>query len=386
MKIAIASTLRPHNEARLYDRQALHWVARGDAVHIVSRHLGESLEELPAGLHVTRLESQLQGWPRRLHLGYQAMLHVRRIRPDVVHYHDPELHFWLPRLASQGIDVVYDARENFPFLIAHRNRFKVRTVSRFFSRFFWALEKRVLRRAFLVSVTHGLTDIYKALHRPIVTVMNFPSTRRLPLKGPARDPVMLCGGTLNEDRGLLELVELLARVKPRVPAARLLFCGTFWSLGLKSAVRARARDLGVESSIDMMDRVSHQEYISSVLPRARLGVYVSPPNAQTNLAFPVRLGEYWATGLPTVANDLPELRRIWTTDPFFDVFHYADMDSLQRITEKYLLDYDAARAAGHLARQRVEDAYNGTIEFEKLHQFYRREVRGEARDLPTPSR
>jgi glycosyltransferase involved in cell wall biosynthesis len=239
---------------------------------------------------------------------------------------------------------------------------------------FWNLEKRVLRQTFLVSVTHGLTDVYKALHRPIVTVMNFPSTRRVVPREPAREPVMICGGTLNLDRGLFEMIELLARLQPRVPGVRLLLCGSFASRRLKEAVLSRARQLGVESRLEVLDRVSHHEYVRSVLSRARLGVYISPPNAQTNLAFPVRLGEYWATGLPTVASNLPELNRIWAADPFFDVFHYGDMDALQSIAEKHLLDYDAARSAGRLARQRVEELYNGEVEFEKLREFYDREV------------
>lgn len=374
MHIAIASTLRPYNEARLYDRQAVHWVERGHDVHIVARHLGEPMDDLPSGIRVTRLKSDLQGWPRRLHLGWQAMRHVRAIKPDVVHYHDPELHFWLPRLNAEGIKIVYDVRENFPFLVVHRNRFKVRPVSAFFSAVFAALERRVLRRAFLVSVTHGLTDVYRALGRPIVTVMNFPSTRRLVYRGPAREPVMICGGTLNLDRGLFEMIELLARVKPRVPGARLLLCGSFASAQLKAAVVDRARRLGVESSLDVFDRVPHHDYLRAILPRARLGVYISPSNAQTDLAFPVRLGEYWATGLPTIANDLPELRRIWSADPFFEVFRYGDMDTLQQITEKYLVDDAAARTAGRVARQRVEEVYNGDVEFEKLFNFYRAEV------------
>jgi hypothetical protein len=77
----------------------------------------------------------------------------------------------------------------------------------------------------------------------------------------------------------------------------------------------------------------------------------------------VRLGEYWATGLPSVANDLPELKRIHGVDPFFDLFRYGDMETLQGIAEKYLLDYEAARAAGWKARRRFEDAYNGEAEF-----------------------
>jgi glycosyltransferase involved in cell wall biosynthesis len=386
MRIVIASTLRPYNEARLYDRQAVHWAERGNEVHIISRHLGEKLEELPPRIRVTRLESNLRGWPRRLFLGWQAKRRVEAIQPEVVHYHDPELHFWLPRLSAKGIKVVYDVRENFPFLVVHRNRFKVRPISAFFSALFWRLETRVLRRSFLVSVTHGLTDIYKALNRPIVTVMNFPSAQRFAPRGPAREPVMICGGTLNEDRGLFELVELLARVKPRVAGARLLLCGAFASTRLRSAVLARARQSGVESSIDVMDRVSHHDYVRSVLPRARLGVYISPPNAQTNLAFPVRLGEYWATGLPTVANDLPEVKRISDADPFFDVFRYGDMDALQKIAEKYLLDYDAARTAGRLARQRVEELYNGEVEFAKLHKFYQAELFAHGGVVTAPSR
>src|SRR5688572_14141393 len=103
MRISIVSTLRPYNEPRLYDRQAVQWVERGHDVHIVARHRGELLDELPAGLGVTRLESDLRGWLRRLYLGWQAMRCVAKIHPDVVHYHDPELHFWLPRLASRGV-------------------------------------------------------------------------------------------------------------------------------------------------------------------------------------------------------------------------------------------------------------------------------------------
>jgi glycosyltransferase involved in cell wall biosynthesis len=371
LRIAIVSTLRPYNEARLYDRQAVLWAERGNHVDVIAAHLGESMDVLPARLRVTRLESNLRGWRRRLYLGWRAMRFVRKIQPDVVHYHDPELHLWLPQLARRGIKVVYDIRENHPFLIEHFNRFKQRSVSAFFATLFWKVEARVLRGAFLVAVTPGVADIYRALDRPIVTVMNFASRRRFMLREPAREPVMICGGTLNADRGLSDMVELLSRVKRRVPDARLLLCGSFASAKLKSALLTRAQDLGVASSLDVMDRVSHHEYVNAVLPRARLGISITPPNPQNDCGFPVRLGEYWATGLPSVANDLPELKRIHGVDPFFDLFRYGDMETLQGIAEKYLLDYETARAAGWKARRRFKDAYNGEAEFEKLEQFYR---------------
>src|SRR5262245_37979672 len=308
MKICIVSTLRPYNEARLYDRQALPWAERGHDVHIIARNLGERLEALPPGIRVTRLESNLRGLSRRLSLGGQALRLVKAIRPDVIHYHDPELHLWLPRLSRRGIKIVYDVRENHPFLVAHYNRLRARPVSAISAELFRRLETRILRTAFLVSVTAGLTDLYRTLQRPIVTVMNFASKRRLMSHEPAREPIMICGGTLNKNRGLTEMVELLARVKSRVPAARLLLCGSFASDKLRSSVRSQARSFGVESSLDILDRVSHHEYLNSVLPRARLGLSINPPNAQNNCAFPVRLGEYWATGLPTVSTELPEVR------------------------------------------------------------------------------
>jgi glycosyltransferase involved in cell wall biosynthesis len=374
MRIAIVSTLRPYNEARLYDRQAVLWAERGHRVHVVARNLGERLEPLPAGLHVTRLQSSLGGWSRRLHLGWQALRCALAARPDVVHYHDPELHFWLPWLSGRGIRVVYDVRENHPFLIEHFNRFKLPAASRFFARVFWKLEGMALCRAYLVSVTQGVTTIYKGLGRPIVTVMNFASKRRFERRDPAREPVMICGGTLNRDRGLDNMVDLLARVKRRVPAARLLLVGSFASAKLRSEVQTQARELGVESSVELLDRVCHREYVTSILPRARLGISITPPNAQNDQSFSVRLGEYWASGLPSVATDLPEVRIIHQRDPFFDVFPHGDMEALQGIAEKYLLDYEAALAAGCLARRRFEELYNGEAEFEKLEQFYRHEL------------
>src|SRR5215831_4929385 len=115
MRIAIVSTLRPYHEARLFDRQAVMWAEHGNDVTVIARNPGERLEPLSPGLRVVGLESSLTGWPRRLHLGFQAMWMVRAIRPDVVHYHDPELHFWMPWLADRNIKVVYDVRENHPF-------------------------------------------------------------------------------------------------------------------------------------------------------------------------------------------------------------------------------------------------------------------------------
>jgi glycosyltransferase involved in cell wall biosynthesis len=379
MRIAIVSTLRPYNESRLYDRQALLWAERGHQVHIIARNLGEPLEELPPGLSVTRLESSLRGWSRRLHLGLQAMRCALMHRPEVIHYHDPELHFWLPRLSRKGVKVVYDVRENHPFLIEHFNRFRLSSASRLFAHVFWKLEGVVLRRAFLVSVTHGISDIYRALGRPIVTVMNFAAKRRFERLDPAREPIMICGGTLNEDRGLTDMVELLARVRVCVPAARLLLVGSFASPKLRSTVQSHARKLGVEAALDLLDRVSHREYVGSILPRARLGVSITPPNAQNDRGFSVRLGEYWAAGLPSVATALPEVSAIHSRDPFFDVFQYGDMDSLQGIAERYLLDYEAAYNAGRLARQRFEEVYNGELEFEKLERFYQSEILQERR-------
>src|SRR5262249_31398046 len=114
---------------------------------------------------------------------------------------------------------------------------------------------------------------------------------------------------------------------------------------------------------------------TSVLPRARLGISITPPNAQNDCAFPVRLGEYWAAGLPSVTNDLPEVKAIHDSDPFFDMVRYGSMEELQSIVEKYLLDYEAAREAGALARRRFEDTYNGETEFERLREFYRTTLR-----------
>src|SRR5262245_47887306 len=129
MRICIVSTLRPYNEARLYDRQAILWAERGHDVHVIARHLGETLGPLPPNVHVTRLRSSRRGWARRLYLGQQAMRSVKAIQPHVVHYHDPELHFWLPRLAGLGMKIVYDVRENHRFLVAHYNRFRLQQVS-----------------------------------------------------------------------------------------------------------------------------------------------------------------------------------------------------------------------------------------------------------------
>jgi len=339
-------------------------------VHIVCRDDGRAVNGVPKGIVVHRLGTTARGILARCDLGRQAMRRVLQIKPDFVHYHDPELHPWMTVLNNSGSRVVYDVRENHPFLVDHYNRLGHRSISKRGASLFRSYEKCILKRAFLVSVTRELSEVYRFIGRPITTVMNFAALKQFNPVELTREPVLLCGGTFNEDRGVLELIEVIGRLRRFVPGVRLILSGSFGENSFKRMVLARIEELNVRSEVVIADRIPHKEYIKHVLPQARIGLSINPPNGQNNVAFPVRLGEYWASGIPSIANDIPEVKAIHEKDQFFSMIRGMDMEALEAAAMHYLSSYDAAVEAGRLARKRFEEKYNGEAEFEKLAGFY----------------
>lgn len=205
-----------------------------------------------------------------------------------------------------GARLVYDVRELYPHVSA--------TVGKPWARAFWSLlERRYIRRADAVlTVGDAIADRLSAtcgIARPAV-LYNIPIRKPVPSRpiplAPGLDPdvvTILHQGHMMKERGCEQLVAAMRNVE----GAALVFLGAG---PLRPALREQAQAVGVAQRVHFVDPVPSDrlpEYAAS----ADLGVTLLQDTCLNHrFALPNKLFEYLMAGLPVVASDLPEIRRV----------------------------------------------------------------------------
>ena len=116
-------------------------------------------------------------------------------------------------------------------------------------------------------------------------------------------------GTLNAQRRLEILIDMLALLRQRGVAARLLLIGSGDDPDDEARLERRAAELGVSAYIEFTGFLPHE----AALARVRTAdICLSPffPTPVLRSTSPTKLVEYLALGLPVVANDHPEQRQV----------------------------------------------------------------------------
>ncbi|MDA0378161.1 MAG: glycosyltransferase family 4 protein [Bacteroidetes bacterium] len=266
---------------------------------------------LPEGIRTHALARPPGSGPpffRALHRLFVAALHGRRF--DLVHASDlyalPACARWADRIK---VPYTYDAREYYPYVAG--------TIRKPWARWWWArLERNHIRRASAVftvsdSIARALARDYR-IETPVV-VHNAPPAEPPDLEGSGttlRDllpnpdrPIILHLGLMKAHRGGGTLVKAMSRV----PDADLVFLG---SGPEREALEQLARKKGLEGRVHFIDPVP-PDRIRDTIRSADIGVTLLEDTCLNHrFALPNKFFDYIHAGLPVLASDLDEMRRI----------------------------------------------------------------------------
>ena len=205
-----------------------------------------------------------------------------------------------------GGRVVYDARELYTHVSATAGRPWVRA-------FWYMLERRYIRRADAVlTVGNAIADRLAGTYgvvRPAV-LYNIPD-RKPPALSPSPlvpdlDPdtvTLLHQGHMMKDRGCEQLVDAMRDIEGAV----LVFLG---GGPLRPALQKQAADAGIADRIRFVDSVP-SDRLPAYTASADLGITLLQDTCLNHrFALPNKLFQYFMAGLPVVASDLPEIRRV----------------------------------------------------------------------------
>lgn len=296
---------------------------------------------------------------------WRAWSMAQRSRPDVVHLHDPILQTLVPALVMAGCRVVIDVHEY--------------TARQFFDKS-WL--PRGLRPA--VTVAYRLVErCAVALAAGVVVAgpqmaEDFPSGKTVVVQNfPRLDATISSGegarrtvsrrsdfvyvGALSEARGAISMLDALPT------GASLALAGVFQPPELENALQQN----GAWSTVDYHGVLPHEEVLSLVAA-SRCGLAVLHPRPNYIEAWPTKLFEYMAAGLPVIASDFP----LWR-----DIVEHANCGLLvdpmdtTAITDAmtWILDHPTeAHEMGTRGREAVLLRYNWEHEAKSLVALYER--------------
>jgi glycosyltransferase involved in cell wall biosynthesis len=347
-RVCHITTVHPVDDHRILHKECVSLREAGYEVTLVAPHAGNTTIE---GISVvgfrTPARNRVERMIRRPYSAYRAAVAVEA---DLYHFHDPDFLLYGVRLARAGKRVVYDAHEDVRTQIRYKDWLpgpSRAAVARAIAR----LEAACVARIDAV-VSPSLAALERlAPHQPnAVLVANYPRLdQALPVASwhDRRRAACYVGG-ITRVRGAQVLVDAMAHAD-----AELYLAGPISPPQLRfelerSAGWPRVRYVG---------RVG-PERVPELLARARVGVIPLQPIPNYRDAYPVKLFEYLAAGLPVVATDVPLWRELLEA-------HGCGIcvppDSPRRLAEAMttlLDDDDRARAMGRRARRAAEQHYS----------------------------
>jgi glycosyltransferase involved in cell wall biosynthesis len=366
MRVVHLSTLHPALDVRIFEKECRTLAAHGFETHLLA---GAPPSALRHGVHLHPLARPTTSFRpgriwQRLSRAYCA---ARDLRGDVYHFHDPELITVGLALKRQGARVIYDVHEDTcqEALLLNQGRPLERQLK---ARALDLLEDVAKRQldAFVCATPHIAR---KFPPRRTVLVQNFPLLGEFDtptsVKPYGERPLhILYAGGITAVRGIREMVRAL-ELLPERSGVQFVLLGEFFEPSLLQEMSVqpgwrRTRYLGWQPRARMAE----------CLADARLGLVLYHPDASHLEAYPNKMFEYMAAGLPVVASDFPLWRQIIQETGGGLVADPLDPAAIAHAVDYLLTHPGEAQAMGRRGRAAVIGRYHWETEAQKLLTLY----------------
>ncbi len=366
MSVCHVTSLHPPFDVRIFHKECRTLARAGYDVTLLAQ--ADWSEKVVDGVRVIGLPRITKRY-QRPRVWQRIVEEVRRLQPDIVHFHDPELLLVTPFLRPARL--IYDCQEPYAETMLVR-RWIPRLLRYPVSRLVAFLEPMLARWTDAIVVTEGShVDRFRRGETPIILLYNYPLLSCFDFERCSDGKTVIHVGVLSEGRGSTTMIEAMNWVARRVPGARLLLVGPFDSPADEAEVRRLIADYELENVVEVVGWVPFTD-LPNWLARADVGLVPW----QTNEKFPpqiipTKMFEYMGSRLPVVASNRPAIGRFLAGLDCGLLVEPGDSQGFAEAIE-YLLTHPAeAKGMGERGRQAVEKAYRWETEGKKLLALYR---------------
>lgn len=355
-RIVHLSTVHDGHDNRVFNKEARAVAEAGYDFHLVISAGADGDDDgIPVvALHNTggRLHRMVFGQP-------EAWAALRRLRPQLLQIHDPEL---IPMALLwrrlHRCTVIYDAHEDLvgqvetkPYL----NR-ATRPVVRLAARLLVGLADRGADG--IVAATETVASGFS--NPRTVVVHNYPWLTNF-----SADPAPVPGrlvyvGDLSQERKLSFMIDVVRELRERIPQAHLVLAGR--PLRGCGAVVGEAV---AEGLVDHLGLVAPTD-VPGVLASAQVGLVFLEPLPNYLRSLPTKLFEYMAAGVPFCASDFPAWREMFDS---YGAGRFVDTQSASaavQVLAEMLEDPDNCVRMGRAGRAAVDEGLTFEAQAEVL--------------------
>jgi glycosyltransferase involved in cell wall biosynthesis len=224
------------------------------------------------------------------------------LQPDVIHVHEPIMLGAIVRSRGSA-KVVWDVHEDYELELSTRE-----WIPKPFRRLVWRLwdyrERRLLSKVDLVLVaTPPLADRYQPLHPNVEVVPNLTEIEVYAGDHEWAKPHAVFTGSIFESRGLMQVIEALGKLHDEGLDVPMTIAGPMESHDLEKRILHAIEKRGLADSIKYVGILPRDEVIE-LCRNATIGVVAHLPESQGEVAWPVKMFEYMACGLPLIYTTL----------------------------------------------------------------------------------
>ena len=329
------------------------------------------------GVRILGVPRRRSRWGRPriwLDLVRQAM----RLKPTLIHFHDPELLVVMPflRLAlGPSLRIVYDVHEYFVDSIPQKTWIPqpIRRPVAWLAR---AMEQKLGRAVDgLICVVEEQAPLYRGWQARQTVVHNYPEVSAFAnptslAEFPPDRFRLIYIGSLYARRGIMTMLEALLQVIPEAPDTLLILGGAFDSLDFRQQIEAFIGSRGLRDHVALIGWIDHarlKDYLASAdvawLPGLVGRQYLRRSVSTKQL-------ECMLVGLPLVNSDHPHLR-FFTDQAHCGFSVAADDPSAHAAAIRWLYHHpQERREMGDRGRRLVLEQYTWETEASKLVAFY----------------
>jgi glycosyltransferase involved in cell wall biosynthesis len=372
-KIAILTSAHLASDVRIYEKEARSLAKQYDVTLIAPVHVNftpDDVAYIPLKLYQSRI---MRGFNV-----IKCFFAASRVRPRIVHFHDPELLptalllRWLLR-----VKIVYDIHENQHKGILNKEWLPVwfRSIILFCFSTFESFALRWMNGIILAEFSYLHT--YDGKSSNIQVVRNYPilinevfDTSERKVNVGNRFTIGYVGA-IQKERGIIEMIELVRELKKTSSRSfSLEIMGSFASEQLKNEVHGLIRSYDLEEHINFHGRLPYRRFLL-ILANADVGLVFLHPTPANKEIIPTKLFEYIMLQIPIIVMDIPILKDFVNELGCGIVVNAFDPgDTAKRILE-LADDPERRRVMGRNGFEGVRKKYNWEHEEKKLFKLYK---------------
>ncbi|HYF67662.1 MAG TPA: glycosyltransferase [Ohtaekwangia sp.] len=360
------------DDDRIYQRACLGLARNGLDVHLVATGQ-RTVEEAISPSVTVHLIKPRKGIKRRYFSSKEAITISIKVEADIYHFHDPDLLPHIKRLKSklpQAV-VIYDIHENY---VARFYQWRIPVIVKpLFSELFRRFELQIIRQIDGFSaVSESLASLFKSTEKPYVIVRNSVDISRLAeinLDTQKFDhPVIYTSGSNSDDRNIFNTVKALPLILKTHSNVQMMFVGKYVG-NAKEQLTRLAHDLNVKDRLVLGDMLPWEDNFIRTA-KAFCGCVFYKKNANNDVTIPNRIYEYMYCGIPVVASDYPELRKIVETANCGILVNADDPNSIAAAINLLLSDMPNAAELGKNGRKAIQEIYGYHNDLATMIKFY----------------